>query len=157
MTEAKGGTMLLNNVFDKQSIKLDLKSNTKEAVFTELVEAIARVHPECKIDEMLGVLWDRENKMNTAITASVAVPHGYYPGAGDVVGAIGVSPAGIDYDTVDHKPVHFVFLLIMGKTSPEKHLRVLSRIVALIQSEALAAIQTAKSRQEVYDILSRFS
>jgi mannitol/fructose-specific phosphotransferase system IIA component (Ntr-type) len=149
--------MLLNKVFDKQLIKLELESKTKEAVFTELVEAIAGVHPEFNTDEMLAVIWDRENKMNTSVASGVALPHGYYPGAGEVIGAIGVSRTGIDYGAFDHKPVHFVFLVVMGETSREKHLRVLSRILSLINSGALAYIETARSRQEVHDILSRFN
>jgi mannitol/fructose-specific phosphotransferase system IIA component (Ntr-type) len=149
--------MLLNNIFDKRAIKLNLEGNTKEEVFTELIEAIADVHPEFGMDEMLRVIWDRENKMNTSIAPGAAVPHGYYPGSGDVVGAIGVSRAGIEYDALDHKPVHFIFLLIMGETSHEKHLHVLSRILSLTKSGALTYIQTAKSHQEVYAILSRFN
>jgi mannitol/fructose-specific phosphotransferase system IIA component (Ntr-type) len=149
--------MLLNDVFDTQAIKLNLAGKTKEAAFSELVEAIADVHPELNRDEMLAVVQDRENKLNTSIVSGVAVPHGYYPGAGGVVGAIGISPAGIEYDAPDHKPVHFVFLIVMGEAFRENHLQVLSRILSLIKSEALTTIQAAKNHQEVQDILSRFN
>jgi mannitol/fructose-specific phosphotransferase system IIA component (Ntr-type) len=148
--------MLLNDVFDKQLIKLDLESKTKEAVFTELAEAIAELHPEFDNDEMIAAIQDRESKMNTSIALGAAVPHGYYRGGGDVVGAIGISRAGIEYDAPNHKPVHFIFLIIMGEASREKHLRVLSRIMSLINSQALSHIQAAKSPQEVYDILSQY-
>jgi mannitol/fructose-specific phosphotransferase system IIA component (Ntr-type) len=148
--------MLLNDVFGKQLIKLNLEGNTKEAVFTELIDAIADTHPEFNRDDMLTIIQDREKKMNTSVASGVAVPHGYCPGAGDVVGAIGISKAGIDYDAPDHKPVHFVFLIVMGEASREKHLSVLSRVLSLINSGSLAYIQAAKSPQEVCDILARF-
>jgi mannitol/fructose-specific phosphotransferase system IIA component (Ntr-type) len=149
--------MLLHDVFDKQSVKLDLEGTTKEAVFAELIEVIADAHPGLNRDAMLTIIQDRENKMNTSVAPGVAVPHGYYSGAGDVVGAIGISKAGIEYDAPDHKPVHLIFLIVMGEASREKHLRILSRVLSLINSEALAQIQAAKSPQEVYDILSRFN
>ncbi|MFP3041512.1 PTS sugar transporter subunit IIA [Treponema primitia] len=148
--------MLLNDVFDKQSIKLNLESKTKETIFTELVDTIADVHHELNRDEMLAVVRERENKMNTSVASGIAVPHGYYPGAG-VVGAIGISPAGIDYDAPDHKPVHVIFLIIMGETYREKHLHVLSRILSIIKSGALPHILATKGPQEVYEILSRFN
>jgi mannitol/fructose-specific phosphotransferase system IIA component (Ntr-type) len=174
--------MLLNSVF-KESIKLNLTSKTKEAVFSELVEEIACVHPELNPDEMLAVIWDREKKMNTQVTSGVAVPHGYYPGPPaerkarrfpsgmvDVVGAMGISKSGIDYGTpaerkarrfpsgtADHDPVHFVFLLVMSEKFREKHLQVLSRTLSLIQSGMLSQIQAAGDRQEVSDILARFN
>ncbi|GHV57309.1 PTS fructose transporter subunit IIA [Spirochaetia bacterium] len=149
--------MLLNDVFEEQLIRLNLEGKTKEAVFTELIEAIAKVRPEFDSDEMLAVIQDRENKLNTSVAPGVAVPHGYYPGTGDVIGAIGISRAGIDYGAPDNKPVQFIFLVIMGEASREKHLRILSRVLSLINSGALADIEAAGSPQEVYDILSRFS
>jgi mannitol/fructose-specific phosphotransferase system IIA component (Ntr-type) len=152
----KGEFMLLNSVF-KESIKLDLISKTKEAVFSELVEEIACVHPELNPDEMLAVIWDREKKMNTQVASGVAVPHGYYPGTVDVVGAMGISKSGIDYGTADHDPVHFVFLLVMSEKFREKHLQVLSRTLSLIQSGMLSKLQAAGDRQEVYDLLARFN
>jgi PTS system nitrogen regulatory IIA component len=149
--------MLLREVFNKQMIKLNLENKTKETVFTELVETIAVLHPEFDREIMLTAVNDRESKMNTSVASGVAVPHGYYPGAGDVVGAIGISGAGIDYNALDHKPVHCVFLIIMGETFREKHLGVLSRILSLIQSGVLPHLLTANNPEEVYAILSRFN
>jgi mannitol/fructose-specific phosphotransferase system IIA component (Ntr-type) len=139
-----------------RSIKLNIEGKTKEAVFTELAGTIAEAHPEFSIDKMLAVLWARENKMNTSVLSGVALPHGYYPGTGNMVGAIGVSQTGIEYDALDHKPVHFIFLIILGETSRENHLGVLSHILSFVHSGALAAVKKAGSREEVYTILSRF-
>jgi mannitol/fructose-specific phosphotransferase system IIA component (Ntr-type) len=149
--------VFLKDVFDKHSIKLNLASKTKEAVFTELIDAITDIHPELNRDEIFTAIYDRESKMNTAIVPGVAVPHGYYLGANNVFGAIGISQTGIDYDALDQKPVHIVFLIIMGEAYREKHLRVLSRLLSMIQSEELGYMQEAKSSQDVYDILSRFN
>jgi PTS system fructose-specific IIC component/PTS system nitrogen regulatory IIA component len=149
--------LFLDSVFDTQSIKLNLASKTKEAAFSELIEVIADVHPELNRDEMLAAIQDRESKLNTSVVSGVAVPHGYYPGADGVFGAIGISPDGIEYDAPDHKPVHFIFLIVMGDAFREQHLHVLSRILSLIKSGALTNIQAAKSYQEVHDILARFN
>jgi mannitol/fructose-specific phosphotransferase system IIA component (Ntr-type) len=149
--------MLLNDIFDKQSIKLNLKSNTKEAVFSELVDAIADVHPEFDREEMLAVIQDRESKMNTSVASGVAVPHGYYPEAGGIVGAIGISKEGIEYDALDHKPVNLVFLIVIGEPYCEMHLHVLSRILSMVKSGVHTQIQEAKSPQEVDDILCRIN
>jgi mannitol/fructose-specific phosphotransferase system IIA component (Ntr-type) len=148
--------MLLSEIFNEQTIKLDLESETKSAVFTELIERVATVHPELDKTEMLSAVQFRENKMNTAIADDVAVPHGYYPGTDKIIGAIGISKNGIDYGTTDNKPVHFVFLLLMGDAVREEHLRILNRVLALINSGVLPTLQTAKDVGEVRDILSRF-
>jgi mannitol/fructose-specific phosphotransferase system IIA component (Ntr-type) len=153
----RSAVVLLKDVFDKQAIKLNLESKTKEAVFTELIDTITDIHPELNRDEMFAAVYDRESKMNTSVAPGVAVPHGYYLGARNIFGAIGISQSGIDYDALDHKPVHVVFLIILGEAYREKHLHILSRLLSMIKSGALGYIQEAKSSQDVYDILSRFN
>jgi mannitol/fructose-specific phosphotransferase system IIA component (Ntr-type) len=148
--------VLLSDVFNRQAIKPNLEAATKEGVFTELIEVIAAVHPEMDRGEMFSAIQDRENKMNTSVAPGVAVPHGCYPGTDEIIGAIGISKAGIDYDALDRKPVHFVFLLLMGESAREKHLRILNRVLALINSGALGYMRAASDPEEVYEILSRF-
>jgi PTS system fructose-specific IIC component/PTS system nitrogen regulatory IIA component len=148
--------VLLNDIFNENSIKLSLKSETKTAAFTELVEAMVIVHPELNKTEMLSAVLERENKMNTAIASGVAVPHGYYPGTDKIIGAIGISKNGIDYGSSDNKPVHFVFLLLMGDAVREEHLHILNRVLALVNSGSLVSLRTARNVGEVRDILSRF-
>jgi mannitol/fructose-specific phosphotransferase system IIA component (Ntr-type) len=148
--------MLLSEIFNEQTIKLDLESGTKTAIIAELVETLAIAHPEMRKAEMLAAVLKREDKMNTAIAAGAAVPHGYYPGTDKIIGAIGISKNGIDYGAPDNKPVHFVFLLLMGDTVREKHLRVLNQVLSLIKSSTLPALKTAHDAREAYEILSRF-
>ena len=148
--------MLLSEIFDEHSIKLNLDAHTKEAAFRELIETVADIHPELNKAEMFSVIQDRERKMSTAVTSGVAVPHGYYPDSYGIFGAIGISRNGIEYDTLDNEPVHFVFLLLMGESAREQHLRTLNRILALIRSGCLATIQAARDAREVRDILSQF-
>ncbi|MDR0550439.1 MAG: PTS sugar transporter subunit IIA [Spirochaetaceae bacterium] len=146
--------MSLSDIFDKRSIKLNLESASKIDAFTELVEAVAAIHPELDRSTMLAAIQDREQKMNTSIAPGVAVPHGYYPGNGGIFGALGISPAGIEYGAPDNKPVHCLFLLIMGSASSEQHLRVLTRIASLIKSGGQELLQKAQTQEGIYDILS---
>ncbi|MDR1586895.1 MAG: PTS sugar transporter subunit IIA [Treponema sp.] len=144
----------MSDVFGREFIKLDLESTTKDDVFEELVETIAGLHPECDRQEMLKAVISRENRMNTAILPGVAVPHGYCNAVGGIIGAMGFSRAGIEYDSFE--PVHSVFMLLMDESFREHHLRVLSRLLELLNSESFTVIKAAESPQEVYDVLNRF-
>jgi mannitol/fructose-specific phosphotransferase system IIA component (Ntr-type) len=146
--------MPLSDVFGRKLIKLDLESKTRDEVFEELIETIAGLYTEYDRQEMLDAVISRESRMNTAILPGVAVPHGYCNAVAGIVGAMGFSRAGIDYGGPE--PVHAVFMLLMDESSKEHHLRVLSRLLELLNSEYFAVIQTAKSPREVYDILYRF-
>ncbi|MDR0557100.1 MAG: PTS sugar transporter subunit IIA [Treponema sp.] len=147
--------MLLNDVFSQRSIKLDLESKTKDAALAELLEIITLEHPEYDYNEMYAAINSRENKMRSGIGSGIAVPHGYCRSINAITGAIGISKTGIDYNSLDHKPVHLVFMLVMGETSQESHLRVLNKVFTLVNSETGALMMTAKTAQEVYAMLSR--
>ncbi len=148
--------ILLSEVFNSQSIILNLENRTKEAVFAELAEMITAACPECDSEIMLSALWEREKKMSTGITSGVAVPHALCRGINRMAGAIGISREGIDYDAPDHKPVHVVFMLAMSMPAEDNHLRILNQISRLSQSDALPLILNAKNNQDVYAVLSRF-
>jgi len=148
--------ILLSDIFDPRSIKLGLKSGGRDEAFAELVAAITALNPGFDRAELLAAITAREGRMSTGIAPGVAVPHAFYKGASGIVGAIGVSGAGIDYDALDGKPVHAVFMLIVGEKAKGGHLHALNQICALANSEGIALIRNAKSPEDVLAVLSRF-
>jgi mannitol/fructose-specific phosphotransferase system IIA component (Ntr-type) len=78
---------------------------------------------------MYAAINDRENKMSTGIGSGIAIPHGYSRTISTIAGAIGISKAGIEYDSLDHKPVHLMIMLVMGEASRENHLSVLNKVL----------------------------
>jgi len=145
----------LNEVFDPRAIILKLEGKTKDAVFGELIKAIAKIHPECDETSLRTVLWEREKKMSTGIGAGIAIPHAFYGGIDRMTGAIGVSQTGIEYNALDQQAVNLVFMLVIGGKAHENHLNVLNHIITLVQSDASAMIKEAQDEKTVADILSR--
>jgi PTS system fructose-specific IIC component/PTS system nitrogen regulatory IIA component len=148
--------MLLSEIFDARHIKLELESETKDEAFEELIETLLALHPELNRQEVREAILMRENKMNTAIIPGIAVPHGCCPALNGIVGVIGISRAGIAYDTEDRQPVHCIFMVLMGASCREKHLRVLSHLLNLLNPQVFSEIMAAQSVQEIHNILRRF-
>jgi mannitol/fructose-specific phosphotransferase system IIA component (Ntr-type) len=144
--------MSLSDIFVRQSIKLDLESTTRDSVLAELTELITAVHPEISYDEIFTAVSSREDKMSTGIGSGVAVPHGYCHSIGAAAGALGISRAGIDYGTLDNKPVHVLFMLVMNNTARENHLRILNQIFKLANSGSIDLIMAAKSVEELVEL-----
>lgn len=172
---------MLCDIFNPERIKLNLEGTTKAGVFEELVETIAGSEPEYNYKEMLEAVTLRETKMNTVILPGIAVPHGYYSAINGIVGAIGFSPAGIEYPDFDlepqlkpvvftgallnaqaqaglplQNPVHLFFMLIMDEFSREQHLHVLSRLLYMINSTAFARLRGTATPQELYNLLCNY-
>ena len=148
--------MVLEQVFAPQGIILNLESEDKDELFEEMLEAVVKLQPSINRAEALKALHERENKMTTGIMHQIAVPHGVVESAEGVVGAIGISRKGIDYDSLDKVPVHVVFLLACSPEAAELHLKVFKELAAVLQNPAFVKeIMEKKTVQEVYDYINQ--
>ncbi|MDR0475478.1 MAG: PTS sugar transporter subunit IIA [Treponema sp.] len=148
--------ILLSDVFNSQSIKLNLNGRTKETVFDELIEIISSLHPEYDRSAMLTAIWKRESKMNTGIEDGIAIPHAVFPGLVKTAGAIGISRAGIDYGSPDNKPVNVIFMLLMGEPVTDSHLSIMRQISRFAKSEVLSEMINSVNTEEATVFLSRY-
>ncbi len=79
----------------------------------------------------------RELKMSTGIGKGIAVAHGEYNSRNGIKIALGVSKKGIEFDSIDHEPVHLMFLIASPKEAWTDYLNILSSIVKMVKNEKL--------------------
>ncbi|MBQ9538532.1 MAG: PTS sugar transporter subunit IIA [Treponema sp.] len=146
--------MNLQKVFPPESIILNLESTEKEELFEEMLQNICSRLPSVNRDEARKALLAREAKMSTGILPGVAVPHGSIDTVKTVTGAIGISRKGIDYDAMDGKPVHYVFMLLGNSSDNASHLETLRRIAILLINPAFVSkLADASSSGDIWDML----
>ncbi|MCX7023111.1 MAG: PTS sugar transporter subunit IIA [Spirochaetes bacterium] len=125
--------MLLQKVFTSSRIKTDLESSDKDELFEEMVDLLVRSEgrqfPRAAV---LDALRNRERKMTTGIKKGIALPHGKAEGVQGLVGAIGLSRSGVDYDAMDGEPVFLVCMLVSSPKDSELHLQALKSIARLL-------------------------
>ena len=148
--------MMLGEIFDPRRINMNLMSKTKGDVLGELVETVKMTDSALDRQELLNAITMRENKMTTIILPGVAVPHGYSNTVHGIIGSVGFSRDGIEFDMQDREPVHLFFLLLMDEMSKEHHLRVLNRLLEMLNSAALDEIRGITTPTELYNLLCRF-
>ncbi len=143
---------MLETFFKPELISVNLESSDKDELFEEMVELFQRA--DCGFDrgEALEALLAREEKMTTGIIPSVAIPHASCPSVQSGFGAIGISRKGIDYGSLDGKPVHIVFMLLFGSDGTALHLKVMQQLALILKNpEAASRIAEKKTPQEVFD------
>ena len=149
--------MVLDQVFSPESVILDLQSSDKEELFEEMVEAIVKVQPSTNRAQALQALRDREAKMSTGIMHEIAVPHGHADCVDGVVGAIGLSRRGIDYDSLDKAPVKLVFMVLSSPQETERHLKVLKALASILQNPAFVKeVAEKQDSRQVYDLVCQY-
>ena len=95
-------------------------------------------------------LVEREAMGSTGLGGGLAIPHCKVRNLTDVVVAIGISRAGIDFRSADGQPVTVVFLVLSPAESPALHLQALARISRLIRMSGVAeGLRRAEGASEV--------
>jgi len=74
------------------------------------------------------LLLEREQLATTAIGHGIAIPHAKLDGLPRMVGALGRSPTGLAFGSLDGKPTYLVFLLAVPASSTTDHLKALARL-----------------------------
>ncbi len=145
--------MNLTDLLSERLIAVDLKSTGKLAVIDELAHLITRVHDDINANGVSRALLQRERISSTALGHTVAIPHTKTSEVDTIVGCLGLSRDGIDFDADDGRPTRIFFTLIAPEGSSGEHLKVLARIARLCQMqdfrEALLAADSAHAAFEV--------
>jgi mannitol/fructose-specific phosphotransferase system IIA component (Ntr-type) len=149
--------MKLGEIIPDGCVLDDLKSAQKEDVIKEMVAALVAAG---KVDEasskkVIKALMDREELGSTGIGAGVAVPHAKHDSVSDLVGVLGRSKKGINFDALDGEPVHVLFLLLSSKSASGAHLEALAYISRLVRDEKwVRFLKEAKDVKELRDLIN---
>lgn len=144
--------MKIAEFLDEGAVSCDLKANTKEGIIRELVGLLVRGGSikERDVSKLIQTLLDREALGSTGIGQGVAIPHGKCGCVNRVVGAVGTSRAGMNFDSLDGEPVHIFFLLVAPEDSAGPHLKALARISRLLKEKQFRdSLRVAKDEKNL--------
>ena len=147
--------MRFADLIASESVHMDIRSKTKEAVIKSLVKRTAAIHG---LDEkpVLTAVLDRERSLSTGVGQGIAVPHATIKDLPKPIVALGRTKIGIDFDSIDSAPVRIVFLLLAPEGDVPLHLKMLSRISRLCQQPTLRKeLLSASKPQAVLDALMK--
>ncbi|MFP4458796.1 MAG: PTS sugar transporter subunit IIA [Candidatus Zixiibacteriota bacterium] len=135
----------------------DIDADSKFSAIEEMISLISSSEHISDIDEFAQAIKDRENILSTGIGLSVAVPHAKGDHVNDFVVALGRSFEGIDYDSIDGKPVNLIFMIAGPAQKQKIYLKILAKISLIARNEELKKeIISAKSKEEIFKVLSKF-
>jgi PTS system nitrogen regulatory IIA component len=146
--------MKIRDYIENSLIIADLKGKTKKQVLEELVGHLASTCAAIDSDELLRVLIEREKLGSTGIGNGIAIPHGKLSGLKDIALVFGKSSSGIDFDSIDGKPVQLFFLLVAPANSAGVHLKALARLSRLLKDSSFRTrLLDSRDADQLYDII----
>lgn len=147
--------MSLIDLVVENIIKVPMQSTDKPEVLRELVQVLKDAGEIADYDTALAAVQNREDKQSTGLTDGIAVPHAKTPAVSSLKLAIGIAPAGIDFDSMDNQPSKLFFLLLASPGMSGPHVEALAEIAKLARSKAFCkALVNAENAKEAVELLT---
>jgi mannitol/fructose-specific phosphotransferase system IIA component (Ntr-type) len=135
---------------------VDLASRSKDAALMEIVETLTSAPEVSDRERLLAAVLEREKIVSTGIGLGVAVPHAKIPEVAEFVVAYGRSREGIDFGSIDDRPVHHVVLIVGPPDRQQRYLQFLATVtLKLKQPELRKALEAAADAAGLFAVLSQ--
>lgn len=148
--------MKFSDFVSVKAIRTSLAAKDKPSAISELVDSLAEAGEiqASDRDDIIKALLKREELGSTSIGRGIAVPHTKHPSVDRLVGTVGVSPAGVDFDSLDGDKVQLFFLLVSPPERPGDHLRALENISRQLRDDTFCRyLKQAKTAEEILQLL----
>ncbi len=148
--------MDLGDILTKEQIITDLRATNRWEAIDELINNLVstgRIKAE-NHEAIAAVVKKRESSMSTGIGFGIGIPHASTDLITEVVGALGRSKPGVNFDALDNQPVNLVMLFLVPQGQFQKHLHTLANIAKLLhRSEFRQALLEAPGAEEMLQII----
>ena len=147
--------MKIEEILKKESVIADLLADNKIDVIKEMVYHLKENNFIKNEETLFNTLMEREKLGSTGIGENVAIPHGKSNETTEIITVLARSIKGIEFESLDQKPVHFICMVIAPANSTGQHLKTLARISRLFKNQGLReGILQAGNPDVIYSIIT---
>jgi len=141
---------------NERTIVLDIEETDRDAVIRRLAGLMKATGIVVDEDAVVRAALDRELISTTGIGEGIAIPHAKSDGATDPVLAFARSAAGVDWNSLDEKPAHLIFMIAVPEAAAgTEHLKVLAQLSrSLMKPSFRASIEMAATPADVLAALA---
>ncbi|MDR1099351.1 MAG: cation:proton antiporter [Treponema sp.] len=146
----------LLSLIREETIRMELKGETKEALIAELVDLLAARGKLENRDLVLEDVLQREKTMSTGMQHGIALPHAKSDGVKDICVAVGLKKEGIDFESSDGEKSRLFIMVVSPKKISGPHIRFLAAIGAVLRDDTICqAVFKARSKGDVLRLLTK--
>lgn len=146
--------MKIEEILKKESVIADLLGDSKVKVIKEMTQCLKKNNFIKNDQALFETLMEREKLGSTGIGENVAIPHGKSDEVTQIITVLARSKKGVEFESLDQKPVHFVCMVIAPAHSTGQHLKVLARVSRIFKNQGIREeIMKAENSDTIYSIL----
>ena len=146
--------MNLKKPLTAETISLDLKGDSKDAILAEMVDLLVASGHIRDRDAVLKAVLEREKRMSTGMQNGIAIPHGKTDSVDCLVAALGIKRAGVDFGALDGQPSNIFVMTVSPDSRTGPHIQFLAEISRPLNDASVRAkLLAATSPDEVLHLL----
>ena len=140
--------------FSHRELVPELKATDRDNAIRELCQIAHEQGSMPPAESLSTEVLRRENSMGTAVEEGIALPHARIPSLMRPLVVFGRSKLGIDWNSPDGNPTHFVFLILTPKEDDDIQIQIL-RIIARIMSNKniRVSLMSAHDREGIWHVI----
>ena len=128
--------MDISTHLDQSTIVKGLEVDNKEELINKVIDLLEPKVSDDQLAKIRDAVFLREEIMSTGIGKQLAIPHGKCDSLNEIFAAFAILDETVDFDSIDNQPVKMVFLLVGPNDQSSQHIKLLSRISRLMNSQA---------------------
>ena len=149
--------MGIEELLNEDLIATHLKGNDKDQVIAELLDLLVATKKIKHRETCFQDLLERERYLSTGLENGLAVPHAKTAATEEMVVSFGLSRQGLDFNSSDGKPTHFVFLVISPLDTSGPHLKILAQISRMFRDRGVGEkLLETKSSAEILKVIHEY-
>lgn len=143
--------MQVKSFLSQHRVACGVEAHSQKRALQTLAELVAKDLPDLNADQIFLSMTSREKLGSTGLGNGIAIPHCRLKDCTKIIGALIQLNEGIDYNSIDGKPVNLMFALIVPEDAHDAHLQTLAALVErLTQEPYLKAIRNATTDESLY-------
>ncbi len=148
---------MLIEVIKEELIIEELKGKGKDEVIKEMVSVFKKAGIIESEKEFIKDIKKRESIETTGIGDGIAIPHARSENVRKIAVCFARSRNGIDFNSLDGKLVHLIFMIASPLDTKKEYLQVLARIARLCKNEKIKeSLLKAKDKGEILGFIKGF-
>ncbi len=147
--------MNLRKLLPETAIRMNLESDTKKGVVTEMIDSLIAAGKIRNREAALTAIMEREKKMSTGMQHGIAIPHGKTDTVSELVATIALKPDGVNFESLDGQPSTIFVMTLSPLNRAGPHIQFLAEMSQLLnEPERRVAVLNARNPRELLDALT---
>lgn len=147
--------MKIQTLLSEDMIIPEISSRERDSALEEMVEFLESKNKIRNGKDLFEKLIQREKLGSTAIGDGIAIPHCKSKEAESPLLVLAVSKRGVQFEALDGKPTHILFLVVSSPDNPGQSLQILASIAHLVRKAGSLPkrIMAAKNPRKILEII----